>query len=449
MYYICHHSPLLWLLPQRLIGAPDAEIIKDSEEIDQEGSGGQVTFLNPEDHMDFERVQLETEIGDDVPENEEGNQDRDNNEGENVGDGNQEENDENEENNAGNDEEEEEEQIGNAHEVEEDGEQPGNSHEVEDDEREQILVDQEQRRTEGAEQNQEDAEEEETGKSNSNTKMTEIQKMMGNKVTGVGDPGRPPKAGDVIQYLNKDGGWEKVTVTSRYSRKSGYVNVKNTDGDKAGVDLATGSWRYSVLAAEGIQDTYVTFLPEGRWGESKCLEAKKKEISMWEKFGVVENIEDTNQEPRILTKWILTEKTDDEGENKVKARLVVLGNMEEGLPSIQTQSPTCGKDTVRLLLTVAASYGWGAVMIDLTNAYFQAELSKREGGLYLIPPNDIKDDGMIWKVKGNLYGLRDGAANMRKKAIKHLIQIGGKQYETDPCLVIFKKQGKTQGEATI
>ena len=78
---------------------------------------------------------------------------------------------------------------------------------------------------------------------------------------------------------------------------------------------------------------------------------------MWEKFGVVENIEDTNQEPRILTKWILTEKTDDEGENKVKARLVVLGNMEEGLPSIQTQSPTCGKDTVRLLFN-SSSIVW-------------------------------------------------------------------------------------------
>ena len=77
--------------------------------------------------------------------------------------------------------------------------------------------------------------------------------------------------------------------------------MKNTDGDKAGVDLATGSWRYSVLSAEGIQDTYVTFLPEDGWEELKCLEAKKKEISMWEKFGVVENIEDTNQEPRILT----------------------------------------------------------------------------------------------------------------------------------------------------
>ena len=88
-------------------------------------------------------------------------------------------------------------------------------------------------------------------------------------------------------------------------------------------------------------------------------------------------------------------------------------------------------------------------MIDLMNAYFQAELSKREGGLYLIPPNDIKSDGMIWRVKGNLYSLRDGTANLCRKAIKHLVQIGGKQSETDHCLVIFKKQGKTQGAATI
>ena len=121
----------------------------------------------------------------------------------------------------------------------------------------------------------------------------------------------------------------------------------------------------------------------------------------------------------------MTEKMDETGEVKVKARLVVLGNMEEELPAIQTQSPTCGKDTVRLLLAIAARNSWNTAMIDLTNAYFQADLSHREGGLYLIPPDDIKDEGMIWKMKGNLYGLRDGAANLRRKAIAHLIKIGG------------------------
>ena len=41
-------------------------------------------------------------------------------------------------------------------------------------------------------------------------------------------------------------------------------------------------------------------------------------------------------------------------------------------------------------------------------------------------PNGIKDDRMIWRVRRNFYGLRDGAANLRKKAIKHLIKIGDK-----------------------
>ena len=113
-----------------------------------------------------------------------------------------------------------------------------------------------------------------------------------------------------------------------------------------------------------------------------------------EEFGVVENVEDTSQEPRILTKWIVTEKVDEGDMHKVKA-IVVLGNMEEGLSSVQTQSPTCGKDTVRLLLAVAASYDWDNVMIDLTKAYFQAELSERKEGLYLVLPDDIKDTEMI------------------------------------------------------
>ena len=123
-------------------------------------------------------------------------------------------------------------------------------------------------------------------------------------------------------------------------------------------------------------------------------------------------MEDTGQKLRILTKWIITEKVEEGYIYKIKARLIVLGNMKEGLSSVQTQSPTCGKDTVRLLLAVAASYDWDNVMIDLTKAYFQAELSERKEGLYLVLPDDIKDTEMIWRVTGNLYGLRDGADNL-------------------------------------
>ena len=82
------------------------------------------------------------------------------------------------------------------------------------------------------------------------------------------------------------------------------------------MDLATGSWKYSVLAAEGIHESCIIFIPQDRWGETGCVEAKKREVSMWEKFEVVDSVEDTGQEPRIPTKWILTENETEQGEFK-------------------------------------------------------------------------------------------------------------------------------------
>ena len=92
------------------------------------------------------------------------------------------------------------------------------------------------------------------------------------------------------------------------------------------------------------------------------------------------------------------------------------------------------------MLTLAAMEELEIVMIDLINAYFHAELSKREKGLYLVPPRDIADEGMIWKAKGNIYGLRDAAANLRRKVLEHLVMIGGEVSAVDLCLVLFRKE---------
>ena len=55
---------------------------------------------------------------------------------------------------------------------------------------------------------------------------------MNNIVIDEGEPERQPKRGDIIQYLNKDGGWQKVKITYSVSRKSGYVNIQNNEGYK-------------------------------------------------------------------------------------------------------------------------------------------------------------------------------------------------------------------------
>ena len=72
-------------------------------------------------------------------------------------------------------------------------------------------------------------------------KLMAVQNMMEHKVIVEGKPQRQPKQGDTIQYLNNKGGWEKMKITNRVSRKSGYVNVQKEEGDQRGFDLPTGS----------------------------------------------------------------------------------------------------------------------------------------------------------------------------------------------------------------
>lgn len=74
--------------------------------------------------------------------------------------------------------------------------------------------------------------------------------------------------------------------------------------------------------------------------------------------------------------WILTEKVDEGDMNRVKSRLLVLLNIDEGLTLVQTWFPTFGNNIVRLLLALAPYSIWEAVMIDPRNAYFQAERLK-------------------------------------------------------------------------
>ena len=46
-----------------------------------------------------------------------------------------------------------------------------------------------------------------------------------------GELERQPKIGDTIQYMNKDGRWEKVRIKITFSRKAGYLDIQNEEGD--------------------------------------------------------------------------------------------------------------------------------------------------------------------------------------------------------------------------
>ena len=86
--------------------------------------------------------------------------------------------------------------------------------------------------------------------------------------------------------------------------------------------------------------------------------------------------------PLTRTTWVITEKTDNlsKTESKVKARLCTMGNSskEFSKDSVQFESPSCGRDTVKAILSLVPDNKWRIGTFDVSLAFFQGESLQRE-----------------------------------------------------------------------
>ena len=92
-------------------------------------------------------------------------------------------------------------------------------------------------------------------------------------------------------------------------------------------------------------------IPRDKHDESECIEAKRREFEVWKDFKVFEEVRNIGQS-YITSCWVLTEK--DGG--TIKAHLVYYGFQEDA--KIQSDSPTCGKEAMRVFLSTTAIKGW-------------------------------------------------------------------------------------------
>ena len=122
---------------------------------------------------------------------------------------------------------------------------------------------------------------------------------------------------------------------------------------------------------------------------------------------------DLNDVYPISVTWNIT----DEGDKK-KARLVARGFQEDPLQKTKTVSPTCRKESLRLLFTITASKKWTVKSIDISSAFLQGQQIERT--VYLIPPREHKKKNVLWKLKKCVYGLSD-AAKMWYETVKDKI----------------------------
>ena len=105
-----------------------------------------------------------------------------------------------------------------------------------------------------------------------------------------------------------------------------------------------------------------------------------------ERHDVFEEVKKANHQC-ISSRWVVTEKFKN-GKQVVKARLVARG-FEEDSTNLVKYSPTCSRESLRLLFTVAATMNWKLQSVDITCAFLQGNTIDRE--VYLQLPKDIKE----------------------------------------------------------
>lgn len=152
-----------------------------------------------------------------------------------------------------------------------------------------------------------------------------------------------------------------------------------------------------------------------------------------------EEIQDTGQD-RISVRWVLKEKFI-ENKRSYKARLVARGFEE--VDESRSDSPTCSKDSIRIVLTVAASNEWDCESMDIKAAFLQSKPMSRI--VLLKPPAEAKAHNRLWKLTRCVYGLADASRSWFISVREEMSKLGAEAVQCDPAFYYWKVRGELKG----
>jgi hypothetical protein len=175
---------------------------------------------------------------------------------------------------------------------------------------------------------------------------------------------------------------------------------------------------------KSANQVYMVTIPKSRHEDDDCVVAKEAELDKLRSFEVFEEVPYVGQQC-ISTRWVLWWK----GE-QVRARLVARGFEEDRGEDVD--SPTVGKSTVRLVLTIAVAKNWVIKSMDIKSAFLQGMSLNRN--VYLVPPKEANAGEKVWKLRRCLYGLNDAARQFYESVVEELSRLGCVKSNLDPSL---------------
>ena len=249
-----------------------------------------------------------------------------------------------------------------------------------------------------------------------------------------------PKAFTTIEYRHDGEDWIQGDVISAAGKKTTanwhFMNIKHQHEEEAQcVSLKGVEWKEHPpdKSEEDVKEIYFGSTTDS----SRFLEAKQAEIEKWKEFKTYVEVPDTGQ-PRISTKWVCTEKMKG-GQRVTKARLVARG-FEEDKSQLRTDSPTCSKESLRMLISILAAKKWKLQSIDIKSAYLQGNDIARD--IYLQPPKEAHSD-KLWKLLKTPYGIADAGRKWYIRVQKEFTALGAKTSRSDRSVFIWEDQSRS------
>jgi hypothetical protein len=190
-------------------------------------------------------------------------------------------------------------------------------------------------------------------------------------------------------------------------------------------------------------------------GKAEMAQMRKKEVMVFQTKSEVTSIFDRNIEPVPLI-MLNKEKFGSDGLfDKVKARLIALGNLQEEMEKAMTQAPTASLQSFYLMILIATKRHIRLLSIDVSGAFLNAKLDEKEEVYVMFPAKlaqlATQDDdslkkylqsngSLVARLKKCLYGLQQSPQRWFLTIRKVLLELGFNASEFDPCLFI-KKEG--------
>jgi len=216
--------------------------------------------------------------------------------------------------------------------------------------------------------------------------------------------------------------------------------------------------QYRVLITQKFVDGVMRRIPQS-YGEAvseenfECfgpaIESEVKSYLAMEALDLDNILDELPIDPRtgqrfkaMNMKWVFDIKVHEDGSlKKYKARLTGKGFMQrKGESYDETYAPTASKESIKILLAIAAMYGLPTVHIDVSTAFLNGVLPE-EDVLYVRIPDgfgisETSPTKRYCRVLKAIYGTKQASRIWYMDISETLISLGFKACESDPCMFI-------------